>query len=102
MWRGTAFPPGFRRGFDLGMNFLWSDRRSLPVPLVREQSCFDGAAEMLQGALVVTLLALLGCQTHRPDFLTRVREDCAAGDQWACDLIKALRHPQPARDGRFH
>jgi hypothetical protein len=56
----------------------------------------------LRSALVVTLLALLGCQPRRPDFLTRVREDCAAGDQWACDLIEALRHPQPARDGKSH
>jgi hypothetical protein len=60
------------------------------------------APQLLRYALAVTLLALLGCQPRRPDFLTRVREDCAAGDQWACDLIEALRHPQPARDGKFH
>jgi hypothetical protein len=29
-------------------------------------------------------------------------ENCAAGDQWACDLVEALRHPQPALDGKFH
>jgi hypothetical protein len=38
------------------------------------------APHLLRSALVVTLLALLGCQPRRPDFLTRVREDCAAGD----------------------
>ena len=39
--------------------------------------------------LIVTLLTIAGCQPHhRPDYMTRVGEDCAAGDQWACDLLE--------------
>ncbi len=30
--------------------------------------------------------------------MTRVQEDCLAGDQWACDLLDALSHPLPAED----
>src|SRR6476659_203530 len=41
-------------------------------------------------SLLVTLLALAGCQPHRPDFMTRVRQDCAGGDKWACDLLDSL------------
>ena len=45
--------------------------------------------------LIVTLLTIAGCQPHhRPDFMTRVGEDCAAGDQWACDLLDAQRYPK--------
>jgi hypothetical protein len=45
--------------------------------------------------LVVTITA--GCHTRRPDFMTRVREDCSAGEQWACDLLDALAGP-PSMD----
>jgi hypothetical protein len=42
-------------------------------------------------ALLLILLAVLaGCQQSRPDFMTRVQEDCAAGDAWACGLLDAL------------
>jgi hypothetical protein len=60
-------------------------------------------------ALLIVLLAVTGCQPRRPDFMTRVREDCAAGDQWACDLIDALQRRKssglparglPAQHGR--
>ena len=47
--------------------------------------------------MLVTLLAIAGCQPHRPDFMTRVRQDCAAGDRWACDLLDGLAHPKPDR-----
>jgi hypothetical protein len=49
----------------------------------------------LQSILLVTLLAVGGCQHHRPDFLSRVREDCAAGERWACDLLDSLARPKP-------
>jgi hypothetical protein len=49
------------------------------------------------GALVV-LLAVAGCHTQRPGFMTRVREDCAAGQQWACDLINELNRPPSPDD----
>jgi hypothetical protein len=49
----------------------------------------------LQSVLLLTLLAVVGCQPHRPSFLSRVREDCVAGDRWACDLLDSLAHPTP-------
>jgi hypothetical protein len=48
-----------------------------------------------RGILLVTFLAVVGCQPRRPDFMSRVREDCAAGDRWACDLLDRLGHPEP-------
>ena len=49
--------------------------------------------------LLIGLLIVAGCHhARRPDFMTRVREDCGAGQQWACDLIDALNQP-PATDG---
>jgi hypothetical protein len=48
----------------------------------------------LRRLLLVALLTLGGCQPHRPSFLSRVREDCASGDQWACDLLDTLAHPK--------
>jgi hypothetical protein len=44
---------------------------------------------------LIGLIAAAGCQTHRPDFMTRVREDCTGGDKWSCDLIDALNKPTP-------
>jgi hypothetical protein len=55
----------------------------------------------LWSILVATLLAVGGCQAHRPSFMSRVREDCAAGDRWACDLLDSLAHPQPTPGGRL-
>ena len=43
----------------------------------------------------MTLLAVSGCQPQWSSFLSRVREDCAAGDHWACDLLDSLAHPRP-------
>ncbi len=48
--------------------------------------------------MLIVLLSLAGCQKPRPDFLMRVQEDCAAGQQWACDLIDALSRPAPVDD----
>lgn len=45
--------------------------------------------------LLVVLITISGCHGRRPDFMTRVQEDCAAGDQWACNLISSLDHPPP-------
>ena len=50
----------------------------------------------LRSIVLVTLVAVGGCQPQRPSFLSRVREDCAAGDRWACDLLDSLAHPKPA------
>jgi hypothetical protein len=43
--------------------------------------------------LLIVLLVMVGCQPARPSFLTRVREDCAGGDRWACDLLDSLHSP---------
>jgi hypothetical protein len=48
----------------------------------------------LRSILLVTLLAVSGCQPHPPSFLSRVRED-AAGARWACDLLDSFAHPRP-------
>ena len=53
---------------------------------------------MGRALMLIVLLSLAGCQKPRPDFLTRVQEDCAAGQQWACDLIDALSRPVPPDD----
>ena len=49
--------------------------------------------------LLIVLLVVASCQhARRPDFMTRVREDCGAGQQWACDLLDALAKPPAAED----
>lgn len=45
---------------------------------------------------LIVLIAVAGCHASRPDFMTRVSEDCAAGDMWACELIDALNRPVSA------
>lgn len=52
-----------------------------------------------QGALALALLLAalpVGCTEPRSDFMTRVTEDCAAGDRTACSLLQA-----PPADGAF-
>ena len=49
-------------------------------------------------AFLILLMTVAGCQPRRPDFLVRVREDCIAGDKWACDLLDAFSHPKPLKD----
>jgi hypothetical protein len=43
-------------------------------------------------AIAFTIMILLnGCeQRHQPSFLTRVQQDCANGDRWACGLLTSL------------
>jgi hypothetical protein len=48
--------------------------------------------------LVIGLIALSGCNARRPTFITRVRQDCAAGQQWACDLLDVLSRPPSSDD----
>ncbi|HUB47715.1 MAG TPA: hypothetical protein VMB73_22280 [Acetobacteraceae bacterium] len=33
----------------------------------------------------------------RPSFLTRVHDDCLAGDQWSCDLLIQLSNAMRSR-----
>ena len=46
---------------------------------------------MWRALILFVLLLIAGCQHRRPDFMTRVMEDCAAGDRWACDLLRLPR-----------
>jgi hypothetical protein len=50
----------------------------------------------LRSILLVTLLAVGGCEAHQPSFMSRVREDCAASDRWAWDLLDSLGHSKPS------
>jgi hypothetical protein len=47
---------------------------------------------------MIALMFITGCNSRRPDFMTRVQEDCAAGDSWACELVDAIHHPIPVDD----
>jgi hypothetical protein len=51
--------------------------------------------------LVLVLMIAAGCHARRPDFMTRVRQDCSAGEQWACDLVEALNRPPSADDTKM-
>ncbi len=52
-------------------------------------------SSMLVRMALVALVTLAGCAPpRRPSFLTRVLEDCAAGDQWACNFLDATQHPR--------
>jgi hypothetical protein len=48
------------------------------------------SAAMWRIIILSALLLVEGCEHRRPNFMTRVREDCAAGDQWACDLLASF------------
>ena len=50
---------------------------------------------------LIVIVAISGCQSRRPDFMTRVAQDCAAGDTWACDLIDELARPPPDEAASF-
>ncbi len=46
--------------------------------------------------VLVAVVTLAGCTLlRRPSFLTRVLEDCAEGDQWACNFTDATQPPRP-------
>ena len=48
--------------------------------------------------LLTMIILIAACEQSRPPgFLTRVREDCANGDQWACDLLTSLSNAARAR-----
>ncbi len=56
------------------------------------------AEPVWQAVALIVLTIIGGCHARRPDFITRVHEDCAAGDLWACDLLDALSRPMPEED----
>jgi hypothetical protein len=51
--------------------------------------------------LLIVLVIIAGCHSRRPGFITRVKEDCSAGQQWACDLLDALNRPPPNDDAKL-
>ena len=61
-------------------------------------SCHLPVIAMWRALIFFALLFIVGCQHRRPDFMTRVMEDCAAGDQWACDLLDSLAKARMGRD----
>jgi hypothetical protein len=66
----------------------WSDGETNPVT----------QRSMWRAVLLITVLAVAGCHSRRPDFMARVKEDCLVGQQWACDLIASLNTPPPLAD----
>jgi hypothetical protein len=46
--------------------------------------------------IVLTIIA--GCDARRPDFISHIQQNCAAGDQWACNQVDALSRPMPEED----
>jgi hypothetical protein len=52
---------------------------------------------MWRTLILFVRLLIAACQHKRPEFTSRVREDCAIGDKWACDLLDALA-PRIASD----
>jgi hypothetical protein len=49
--------------------------------------------------LLAMIILIAACaQSRPPGFLTRVREDCANGDPWACDLLTSLSNATPRND----
>jgi hypothetical protein len=55
---------------------------------------------MWRTVLLFALMINAGCHARRPDFMTRVRQDCSAGEQWACDLLDALAGPPSMDDAK--
>lgn len=47
--------------------------------------------------LAMSILISACEQSRPPGFLTRVREDCANGDRWACDLLTSLSNAARVR-----
>jgi hypothetical protein len=64
--------------------------RSLPATACwpRRQKPLGHA--MWRSLILLVLLLIAACQHRHPEFMSRVREDCVAGDQWACDLLDSL------------
>jgi hypothetical protein len=48
--------------------------------------------------VLVVLVTIAACHSRRSNFMARVREDCSAGQQWACDLLDALSRQPSAND----
>jgi hypothetical protein len=47
----------------------------------------QGPSPVWRAILMIVLVIMAGCHAIRPDSVTRIQENCAAGDQWACDLL---------------
>jgi hypothetical protein len=47
---------------------------------------------------LIVVVAVAGCHAQGPGFMSRVRDDCAAGQRWACDLLDDLNRPPSPDD----
>jgi hypothetical protein len=63
---------------------------------------FGDTSAAWQAMLLAAILSIAGCQARRPSFMTRIREDCIAGDQWSCNLLDAFSRSKPDAAYREH
>ena len=54
-------------------------------------------AALYRFSMLVLLLVPPGCQTARPDFAARSRQDCQRGDQAACQMLDAMDPSKTAK-----
>ncbi len=79
-------------------------RRSIPNGETRLLAAGRRIAALIL-LLLLPVLVLAGCETPRPDFTERTRQDCERGDRDACRLLDAFdpskdAKPPPARPVR--
>lgn len=55
-----------------------------------------------QAVMLIVLTIIAGCDARRPDFISRIQQNCAAGDQWACNQVDALSRPMPEEEIKTH
>jgi hypothetical protein len=71
------------------------ERRFLRRRLMASRSNY--ARHLLLSVALAVMMAIAGCHSQCPGFVTRVREERAAGQQWASDLPDELSRP-PSTD----
>src|SRR3954470_13482385 len=83
----------------LGRPPAWNGRRWVESRFLRRdriaRTCWPPCQNlpvlaMSRTLILFVLLLIAGFQHRRPDYITRVMEDCAVRDQWACDLLDTL------------
>jgi hypothetical protein len=60
-----------------------------------EGACCARGHPCWQAVMLIVLTIIAGCHARQPDFMTRVQQDCVAGDQWACGLVDAPSRSMP-------
>lgn len=88
----------------------------MPCLSIPYDAATDGALwfrPMLGVAALCVILSLAGCggpgrpasfrprvESGRPSFLTRVHDDCVAGQRWACEMLNDLSKGLRDRDAQ--